>query len=83
MKAFRNAVTLVEYEATEAKRSQDAPRNLQCGRPYTRNCAVKHPERRGRKISLKHQHLKSVTEISGRFKEYPKSTKSAAEKLEG
>lgn len=43
------------------------------------NCAVKHPEKRGKMIFLKYQHLKSVTEMSSRFKEYLKSTKNADE----
>ena len=39
---------------------------------------VKHPERRGKTIVLKYQHLRSVTEMSSQFKDL-KSTKNADE----
>ena len=79
MKAFRTAVTLAEYDAAEAKSVRMACKFCKAEDQAKENCGVKHPERRGKAIFIKHQHLKSVTEMSSRFKEYLKSTKNTDE----
>lgn len=79
MKAFRTAVSLAEYEAAEAKPVKMACKFCKAEDHAHENCGVKHPERKGKTIFIKHHHLKSVTEMSSRFKEYLKSTKNADE----
>ena len=79
MKAFRSAIPLAEFEASDAKLIKK-PFKFCKAEDHTRGiCGVKHPERRGKKMLLKHQQLKSVTEMSSRFNEYLKSTKNADE----
>ena len=72
-------MSLAEYEAAEAKPIETPCKFCKAENHTHENCEVKHPERRGKKIFIKHQHLKSVTEMSSRFKEYLKSTKTADE----
>ena len=78
-KAFRTAVSLAEYEAAEAKPVKMACQFCKAEDHAHEGCGVKHPERRRSTIFIKHQHLKSVTAVSRRFKEYLKSTRNADE----
>ena len=74
MKAFSTAVSLAEYEAAEAKPIKMPCKFCKAEDHAHENCGVKHLERRGNKLFINHQHLKSVTKMASRIKAYLKST---------